>query len=893
MRNRISLNGAWDLKPVFARPAPRISERLRALVDAQKDLGPQDRSEWPLVAQVPAAWELALEPTYDGACLYRTTFQGVPVPKGHRLWLVFQGVATHADIWLNGRKLGAHSGNWTPFEFDITEDCLPGENLLIVRAEEDRDHVTRSFTCIAMPHHGGIWQEVFLEIRPKGYILTPIQIESRVNEGKVLLEIAAVDAEDATVVATLVTDDGREALEEAQGKVEGGLCRLELPAGKLQLWDIDEPNLYVLWVQLLDGEKLLDEVTERFGYREIRADGTRFLLNGRPIYPRGCLTWGVYPEHIAPSPTLKQVRDELRKLQSLGFNLVKLCLLLPPPSFFDVADELGMLVWLEYPTWQTGSMFGLPYYAEFEDMFLRDRNHPSIVIRSITCESHGADPEALKHLYQRAKEIVPGSLVMDNSGFFLAWSEKNPEMFTDLYSDHPYWDCHHLDYFLQEVEDRMSGLPLRPFITGESMDCDTYRNSADYLRAFPNGLPWWAAWGDNPPAPLCGTDIPTQIMRENQFAAETGRPFPANLGQLSFNHAQSHHKYQVEQFRKRARFGGYTLLMNRDSVGNPAGFFDDFGQLKWTPGQTLPWNSDTVLLLDTPDGSFNLKAGQKATFKLSASVFHKELPAEGFILWKLKSHQGALADDSSEVSIPEAGIHPLAEVQLQTPATGSPQVLQLDAELILGRQRFSNSWKLWVFPEASFPEGAFLASGAEELSGQLSLPHQTSLSASSGGPAIAVRMDEKLLRWVECGGRAVVVLPADTPFPVETAGFWRESVMAFVDTQALGDFPHESFIDLQFLPLSSNHRMTTSALAGGADILLRRVNPRSCTYGEDMVQMRVGRGVALITTLNLLGENNFTGHYLLGQMAGYIWSEACQPARELTVEHLLALQSEK
>ena len=557
MRNRISLNGNWDLKPIYARQAPRISDKLRTLVDAQKDLGPLDRRDWPLTAQVPAAWELALEPTYDGACLYRTTFQGVTVPDGHGLWLVFQGVATHADIWLNGQKLGAHSGNWTPFEFDITEDCRAGENLLIVRAEEDRNHVTRSFTCIAMPHHGGIWQDVFLEVRPERYILTPIQIESRVSEGKVLVEVAAVDAEDASVAATLVTDDGSEALAEARGSIESGVGFLELPADRLQLWDIDEPSLYVLWVQLLEGEKLLDEVTERFGYREIGAEGSHFILNGRPIYPRGCLTWGVYPEHIAPSPTVQQVRDELQKLKSLGFNLIKLCLLLPPPSFFDVADELGLLVWLEYPTWQTGSMFGLPYYAEFEDMFIRDRNHPSIVIRSITCESHGADPEALKHLYQRAKEIIPGSLVMDNSGFFLAWSQKNAEMFTDLYSDHPYWDCHHLDHFLQEIEDRMDGLPLKPFITGESMDCDTYRNSADYFRAFPEGLPWWAAWGDNQPAPLCGTDIPTQIERETQFAAETGRPFPANLGQLSFKHAQAHHKYQVEQFRKRARFGGY------------------------------------------------------------------------------------------------------------------------------------------------------------------------------------------------------------------------------------------------------------------------------------------------------------------------------------------------
>jgi beta-galactosidase/beta-glucuronidase len=83
------------------------------------------------------------------------------------------------------------------------------------------------------------------------------------------------------------------------------------------------------------------------------------------------------------------MRRDLQMARGRGFNLMKFCLWVPPKRYLELADEIGMLTWMEYPTWHSKwSQDQLPILRrEFLEFFHYDRNHPSIVLRSLTCET--------------------------------------------------------------------------------------------------------------------------------------------------------------------------------------------------------------------------------------------------------------------------------------------------------------------------------------------------------------------------------------------------------------------------------------------------------------------------------------------------------------------------
>ena len=91
---------------------------------------------------------------------------------------------------------------------------------------------------------------------------------------------------------------------------------------------------------------------------------------------------------------------------------MKFCLWIPPRRFLELADEMGMLVWLEYPTWhpQLDKEHLPDLQQEFGEFFQYDRVHPSAMLRSLTCETGpSADIQVIQSLYDRAASRNPRS----------------------------------------------------------------------------------------------------------------------------------------------------------------------------------------------------------------------------------------------------------------------------------------------------------------------------------------------------------------------------------------------------------------------------------------------------------------------------------------------------
>src|SRR3990172_5835115 len=158
----------------------------------------------------------------------------------------------------------------------------------------------------------------------------------------------------------------------------------------------------------------------------------------------GVIDWGWDVTHICPTPLRTDLLGAFAKARALGFNLFKLCLFVPDETTFDVADETGMLLWLETPMWLPRVTPALRDLAlrEYRDLFRRLHHHPSIAIVSLGCELNAqVDAEFLTDLSQLARDWFPNALHCDNSGSAEAYGGVLTSL-SDFYDYHFYTDPH-------------------------------------------------------------------------------------------------------------------------------------------------------------------------------------------------------------------------------------------------------------------------------------------------------------------------------------------------------------------------------------------------------------------------------------------------------------------
>jgi hypothetical protein len=192
------------------------------------------------------------------------------------------------------------------------------------------------------------------------------------------------------------------------------------------------------------------------------ADGTRLLVDGRPARVRGVLHWGTYPELGRPWPSEEQMRRELLDLQALGFNLIKFCLWIPPERYYALCDELGMWVWQEYPVWNA-PLDDPSVFTEFAEFFRLDGPYACVILRSLTCENDRVDPEVGRALVDLAHDMIPGALVLDNSGWLCT------ERLGDFHDEHIYLHNAQWPYYARRLRGKLS----KPLLLGETMAVDT------------------------------------------------------------------------------------------------------------------------------------------------------------------------------------------------------------------------------------------------------------------------------------------------------------------------------------------------------------------------------------------------------------------------------------
>jgi hypothetical protein len=161
------------------------------------------------------------------------------------------------------------------------------------------------------------------------------------------------------------------------------------------LWDEFNPNLYVMDVKL-ETPAGLDTKKVQFGMRTFNADGTRFEINGRPVFLRGTLDCAAFPKTGYPPTDEKEWKRIFQTIKAHGLNHVRFHSWCPPEAAFNAADEEGIYLQVECSSWaNSGSAIGdgKPIdkwiYEESENIVRSYGNHPSFCMMAYGNEPAG------------------------------------------------------------------------------------------------------------------------------------------------------------------------------------------------------------------------------------------------------------------------------------------------------------------------------------------------------------------------------------------------------------------------------------------------------------------------------------------------------------------------
>ena len=813
---------------------------------------------------VPGAWEVQ---GFDGqadSAIYRRTFTVPADWAGAQVWLQFGAVSYHVEVRVNGMVVGTHEGLWTAFELDVSHAIRPGENSIELRIVKPGlegqtfpyREVLGGFVPYTAMTFGGPWQPVqLIALREPAIVVEAVQADWHTSRIAVAAHAEGPGAEGVKLRAE-VLDPAGAVIALAAPERDG--MPFELALGQPDSWSPAHPALYTVRLILERGEVAVAETARRVGFRALEAQGEQVLLNGAPVHLRGLLSWGWDPATLAPAPSDDAIREDFRRARLLGFNLLKLCLYIPPRRVFEIADEEGMLLWLELPLWwqRTTEHLRQQVRVEYADILRAAHTHPSIVLYSLGCEldTEMADDEMLSGLSVMAREATCGALLCDNSGSGEAYAGLNSD-FADFADYHFYCDLHYFTPLLDHF--RRDWRRPRPWIFGEFCDSDTYRDP-DALDA--GGRPWWRdLYG------IEGNPGRWAYPEQAERMAALGLPFSnAELAAVSDRQSLVIRKLILERTRLRRDIGGYVLTMLRDTPIATAGVYDDFGQPKFEPGEFHRFNADAVLLLDqgrarrwtaggdrpAPRDLHNHFGGTTATFRLI--VAHVGAAPGHSLAWRL------IAPDGREYAggnVPIAAWPPagppaeIASLELTLPQVDEAGEWTLEAAV---EGVASNHWPLWIYPPVSLDvPGAAAYDPAGQFGGRW--PEWT---PGSEAPRLLMAgvFDASVEAFVRGGGRVILLLPDGGWRPARPVPFWREAINLLHDHPLLRRFPHRGHTDLQFYNLAADHALDAAALAEMHPVpVMGRLDARLFTASAYLLELRPGAGQMLASTLHFFG----------------------------------------
>lgn len=343
------------------------------------------------------------ESLYQMVSGYRRHLQIPADWQGKQILLTFEGAAHDSTVFCNGKKVGEHHCGYTAFTVDLTNNVLYGQdNLLCIRLDSRENLNVPPFGyVIDYMTYGGIYRDVRLEVKEKVslsdiFVHTAIDFRSSPVTAQITSEITLTESDENVTIRQYYMPKSTAAAQESWRLLCEQTVSTDVSCDKEfsltatitapLLWDTEEANLYILKTQLLyQDNTILDETETRFGIREAVFKKDGFYLNGRKLRIRGLNRHQSFPYVGYAMPKSMQRLDADLLKKELGLNAVRTSHYPQSHYFLERCDELGLLVFTEFPGWQHigDDAWKAQAVANAEDMIRQYRNHPSIILWGI------------------------------------------------------------------------------------------------------------------------------------------------------------------------------------------------------------------------------------------------------------------------------------------------------------------------------------------------------------------------------------------------------------------------------------------------------------------------------------------------------------------------------
>ncbi len=495
----VSLDGPWRFRQTGSEMDEYFSPDL-------------DVSAWHTM-NIPQNWYLA-GLNYHGTIWFRREFEASADWQGRAVRLRFDGVDYFADVWLNGRSLGHHEGYFQPFTYEVSEYLnYGGNNILVVRVESPYEEYGSVWpyhkTLIkgALGQHnarpggergragqeyntGGIWNAVSLVVSDFAGVES-VRIQASWPTSATVGQDAAVNAAIALRNDADITVEAAVSLTLIPRNFEGEAIALPsqsvtLSRGETEVvirgvaphpqlwwtWDRGNPNLYTARIEVTADGALIAHKETTFGFRQVQvSEDWTWTLNGQRFFPRGS---GYISDQWLSRTNRAGFQRDVQLMREANLNFIRVHAHVEPVAFYEVADELGILVWQDFPLY--GGYSDAPAFVDEAQRQMRDMvqllyNHPSIVVWCAHHEAPWASPQLADRmpdyspvqnkrldelLGDLARELDPTRYVHLNSGsgdahVYPGWSSGH---WTDFYNQAP------PSAPMVEVEDTLPGAPF-------------------------------------------------------------------------------------------------------------------------------------------------------------------------------------------------------------------------------------------------------------------------------------------------------------------------------------------------------------------------------------------------------------------------------------------------
>lgn len=807
---------------------------------------------------------------------------------GRRITLELERPHWETRVWVDSAFAGSNNSLSTPHGYDLSKLLSPGKHVLTIRVD-NRMIINVGLNSHSVSDHtqsnwNGLVGKLVLRAEPAACI-ADLQVYPDLNSRSIRvvtrLSAAAAKAGGGRLMFDLLFDGDTVSEETVSSRHSGGglyetLIQIKEP---IKPWDEFQPNLYTL-VTRLETAAGVDEETTVFGMREVGIEGTRFTLNGRPLFLRGTLECCIFPLTGYPSTDVASWKRIIRICKAHGLNHIRFHSWCPPEAAFTAADELGFYYQVECASWAAlgeGRPVDQWLYEEGRRITKAYANHPSFFLMAYGNEPGGKQTREayLGEWCTYWKKNEPRALHTGGSGWPLI-----PE--SDFYST------------------------ARPRIQGWGQGLNSIINSSVPNTMFDfNGF-----IQKHPDKPTVSHEVGqwcvypnfeemkkyTGVLKPKNF--EVFRDFLQQAGMID----QAHdflmasgklqalcYKADIEAALRTPGLGGFQLLDLHDFPGQGTalvGVLDPFWDSKpyVTAEEYSRFCAPIVPLARLPKRVF--KSSEILSAQLELSQFGAVDLKDVTIDWSLKDKDGQVVKQGilHKNSLPTGELHGLGDIEVDLADLPSPAEYSLEVS-VEGTDAV-NDWDIWVYPET-------VALNSEKVTLVDELDAQAIDILKKGGKVLLAVKPEQVKTDVALGFSSIFWNTAWTRGkPPQTLG-----ILCDPEHPALAEFPTEYHSNWQWsVPVQHAATMELDNLPQELKPIIQVVpdwfSPKKLALA---FEAKVGNGAVLVCSVDLVDEieNRLGIRQLRSSLISYMESDAFDPQVELSPEQIQSLMKGK